>query len=158
LICSDPTPPAERIARHIAAIRAIDGRGHLEGLRLARQAAALKRQFEHANFAPAEKAVTQIKRAIRRRLDPHHVDFPKHDHGYAVSGIDGSVRLSLSFEVWPRLPGANLYATHIRAPIKVNSMGARDAAEFDHICTGLKDAADRLALVHYTSSGDRANG
>jgi hypothetical protein len=150
--------PDRTIARHLAAINETDGRGHLEALAIARRSEALKRQFESTNFAPAEKAVIQIKRAIARRLHPHRVEFPKHGHGYAVSGIDGSVRLSLSFEVWPRLPGSDGYKTHIRAPIRVNSMGARDAAEFDHICTGLKDAADRLAVMHYTPSGDRANG
>ena len=144
------------IARHLATINGTDGRGHLEGLRLARQAAQLERQFESTHFAPATKAVAQVRRAITRRLHPHWVEFPKHGPaGYAVSGIDGSVRLSLSFEIWPRLPGSDGYKTHIRAPIRVNAMGARDAAEFDHIIDGLKDAADRLALMHYTSSGDR---
>ena len=146
------------IARHLATINGTDGRGHLEDLRRARQAAALERQFESTNFAPATEAVAQIRRAITRLLHPHRVEFPKYDGaGYAVSGIDGSVRLSLSFEIRPRLPGPGGYKRHICAPIRVNVMGARDAAEFDHIIAGLKDAADRLALMHYTSSGERAD-
>jgi len=146
------------IARHLDTINSTDGRGHLEAYSRARQERALERRFEATNFAPAEKAVTQIKRAITRRLAPHWVEFPRHGQGYSVSGIDGSVRLSLSFEVWPRLPGSDGYVTHIRAPIRVNSMGARDAAEFDHICTGLREAADRLARMNFTHSGDRTDG
>lgn len=143
------------LERHIATITGTDGRGYIEGLRIAQRMEAMERQHKDTHFEPVRRAVAQVKRTIRDRLHPHRIEW-SHGPGFHVSGIDGSVHLSLSCEIWPALPGAHRYLTHIRAPIRVNSLGARDAAELEHICAGLREAADRLAAMMFTPSGPRA--
>lgn len=138
-----------RIEQHFAAIRGIDARAEIEQKRICERLAFQQRKFKANHWEPARKAAKAIERAIRRRLDPHGVEFV-HCDGWHIDHRNMSVHPSFSFEVFPRKAGVSRFAVACRAPIKVG-LTVRDEAEFDRIIAGIRSAADALAVMLYTA-------
>jgi len=141
------------IAKHIETITSLDVEGlakaRHEHLRLER----MRERLEVADLEPARKAGAAIKRHIRRRLEPHHVEFLGDSSGFAMFHAPARLTMTVRFEIWPRKPGSKGYAIPAR-PILSGSIGAKDADQMEALLAALKDAADRLADVLFDGGKD----
>lgn len=146
-----------RVTKHLDTITNLDLRGHAEAKRIREKISWREAEHEIADLGEAMEAAKALRAHIKRALAPHRVDFhagPSILTNYSTM----TASFHCSFELWPDMqPRSPGFRTRVRAPIKVDQFGARDAAEMAHILTGLKDAADRLAVMMFTDSGDRAN-
>lgn len=140
------------LAKHFEAIRTIDARAEREAKRIREALAHQEKKFKANHWEPARKAAKALQKHIKKAFAPHYVDFCRVDH-WTIDHRDMSVSPSFSFEVTPRLPGAERYATQARTPIKV-TVTPRTEAEFLYALKGVKEAADRLARMLYTPHGE----
>jgi hypothetical protein len=144
-------PKNDPLDAHFAAIRQIDARAEQEAKRIRAKLAWQEREFKANHWQPAKDAGERIRRIIRTSLRPHRVEMG-HGRDWIINYTSMTVLPSIDFEVWPDLPGADRFATQARTPIKV-SVTPRDAAELRRVLAAVKDAADRLALMLYTTEG-----
>jgi hypothetical protein len=145
------------LSRHFAAILDTDVRG-FEEARAARLRAKLA-EVKHRSdsLGPATKAGKALRRYVTRALAPHRAEWRQStSHGFVMSWAPPRLSVSLNFELWPALqPRAPRFRTQARTPIQCSIM-PRDHAELDHALAGIREAADRLALMLYSPSGSRA--
>lgn len=150
----DKTKDCGALAHHFAEIRQIDVRAEEETKRIRTRLAFEDREFKANHWEPARKAAKAIEKAIAKSLKPHRVEFT-HMDGFHINHIDKSVHPSFSFEVWPHKVGADRFITQARTPIKAG-ITPRDEAELRHALAGIKAAAECLAEMLYSPSGERA--
>lgn len=136
------------MSEHFAAIRGIDARAEVEAKRIRERLAHQEKEFRANHWKPATDAAGAIQRYVTRRLAPHEVT-AKHMRGWHINHTEMSVHPSFDFEIWPRLPGVQFFATQARTPIRA-SITPRNQAELDHFIAGVRAAADALALMLYT--------
>lgn len=148
---------SDRVSQHLATISGLDLRGHAEAKRIREKLAWSEARHKVADTRDAVKAAGALRRHIKRRLAPHDVKF-RAGASISVNYTSMTASFHCAFDIWPDLrPRAAGYKSWARTPIRVEQFGARDAAEMEHILTGLREAADRLALMLFTPSGERAN-
>lgn len=150
------TPESKRLDRLLSEITAVDVQGYEEAKRIRERLAFQECKHKAADFAPATKAGAALKRHIRKALHPHRVEFLRDTPGYTIFWAPPRCVFHVSVEIWPdKQPRSIGFRSYARSTIR-DSFGARDAAELAHILAGLKAAADALAEMLFTPSGDRA--
>ena len=144
------------LSRHFAAILDTDVRGYEEAraARLRAELAEVKHRSD--SFGPATKAGRALRRYVTRALAPHRVEWSKSKpRGFAMFWAPPRLSVALDFELWPDLqPPGQRFRTRARTQIHCG-ITPRDQAELDHALAGIREAADRLAMMLHSPSGGR---